>query len=147
MTFSCYHLNRIKKGGASLSISGVEIIPVDHFDHDELERAVTGADAILSFISGLASKAIDKLLLPWQMPSWRCFKWTRTRRITSGSLLLKLTQPRTRLPTSEKLEGSQVTSHELLDQRNTSLQACKPANVLLMIHLAAFQWQRGGRSH
>ncbi|PTB66635.1 NAD(P)-binding protein [Trichoderma citrinoviride] len=56
-------LTRIKVGGESVSIPGAKIIPVDYFDHNELVKAVNGADAILSFLSGFASKIIDKLLL------------------------------------------------------------------------------------
>lgn len=56
-------LTRRKGSAESPSIPGARVIPVDYFDHDELVKAVAGADAILSFISGLASKVIDKLLL------------------------------------------------------------------------------------
>lgn len=43
--------------------AGAKVIPVDYNDHHALVRAVSEADAILSFISGPPSKAVDRLLL------------------------------------------------------------------------------------
>lgn len=56
-------LTRADSGKAVASIPGARIIPVDYNDHNGLVKAITGADAILSFISGPPSKAIDRLLL------------------------------------------------------------------------------------
>lgn len=42
---------------------GAKLVPIDYYDHQALVRAVSGADAILSFISGVQSKAVDRLLL------------------------------------------------------------------------------------
>ncbi|KAL6872713.1 NAD(P)-binding protein [Trichoderma novae-zelandiae] len=241
-------LTRFRNGGESPSIPGAKIIPVDYFHHDELVKAVTGADAILSFLSGVASKVIDKLLLKaaqqagvrrifpseytldilhpeavkllteggnWPedsspvltarkflslaedggptsfttlIPSAFLDSWVegafglfdpRHRRVTiidsgdhyfSGCSLpfladaivavLQMDENKTknkRIPITEvratmnqitdiyeevlgeKFERSQVTSQELLDQRNASLHAGKPTDALLVtIHLAAF---------
>ena len=56
-------LTRIDSGKTELSISGARMVPIDYSDHAALVRAVAGADAILSFISGPPSKAVDLLLL------------------------------------------------------------------------------------
>ncbi|KAJ5611249.1 hypothetical protein N7510_007968 [Penicillium lagena] len=45
------------------SIPGAKIVPVDYNDHSALVRAVSGADAILSFLSGPAARVVDQLLL------------------------------------------------------------------------------------
>ncbi|KAJ5810413.1 isoflavone reductase family protein [Penicillium pulvis] len=56
-------LTRVDSGKVPSSAPGAKIIPVDYNDHSALVRAVMGADAILSFISGPPSKVIDLLLL------------------------------------------------------------------------------------
>ncbi|KAL6903897.1 hypothetical protein GGI43DRAFT_399128 [Trichoderma evansii] len=56
-------LTRADGGKAVASIPGARIIPVDYNDHNGLVKSITGADAILSFVSGPPSKAIDRLLL------------------------------------------------------------------------------------
>lgn len=42
---------------------GAKLVPINYYDHHALVRAVSGADAILSFISSAQSKAVDRLLL------------------------------------------------------------------------------------
>ncbi|KAM0249687.1 hypothetical protein ACHAQJ_008948 [Trichoderma viride] len=56
-------LTRANGGNVSPSTPGAKVIPVDYNNHDDLVKAVRGADAILSFISGPPSKIIDRLLL------------------------------------------------------------------------------------
>lgn len=56
-------LTRANSGKELPSTPGAKITPVDYTNHDELVKAITGADAILSFISGPPSKIIDRLLL------------------------------------------------------------------------------------
>ncbi len=56
-------LTRAGTGKAAPLAPGAEIIAIDYNDHAALVRAVTGADAILSFISGPPSKIVDRLLL------------------------------------------------------------------------------------
>jgi nucleoside-diphosphate-sugar epimerase len=45
------------------NVPGAKIVPVDYNDHHALVRAVSGADAILSFIASAEAKAVDRLLL------------------------------------------------------------------------------------
>lgn len=45
------------------SIPGAKVTPVNYDDQKALVRAVTGADAILSFLAGIAAKEIDLKLL------------------------------------------------------------------------------------
>ncbi|KAJ5118105.1 isoflavone reductase family protein [Penicillium atrosanguineum] len=47
----------------STNAPGAKLVPIDYYDHQALVRAVSGADAILSFISGAQAKAVDRLLL------------------------------------------------------------------------------------
>lgn len=56
-------LTRADSGKAPASIPGAKIVPVDYNDHNGLVKTIKGADAILSFISGPVSKAVDRLLL------------------------------------------------------------------------------------
>jgi nucleoside-diphosphate-sugar epimerase len=56
-------LTRADSGKKLPPFPGAEVIPIDYNDHDALVRAVSGADAIISFISGVAAKAVDRLLL------------------------------------------------------------------------------------
>ncbi|EHK50179.1 hypothetical protein TRIATDRAFT_314394 [Trichoderma atroviride IMI 206040] len=56
-------LTRANSGKAPASIPGARIVPVDYNDHNGLVKTITGADAILSFISGPVSKAVDRSLL------------------------------------------------------------------------------------
>lgn len=56
-------LTRADSGKAAPSIPGAIIVPVDYNDHNGLVKTIAGADAILSFISGPVSKAVDLLLL------------------------------------------------------------------------------------
>ncbi|KAJ5565150.1 hypothetical protein N7513_001392 [Penicillium frequentans] len=56
-------LTRADSGKVPSSAPGAKIVPIDYSDHNALVRAVTGADAILSFISGPPSKVVDLLLL------------------------------------------------------------------------------------
>ncbi|KAK1241010.1 hypothetical protein MKX08_000984 [Trichoderma sp. CBMAI-0020] len=56
-------LTRAISGKAPASIPGARVVPVDYNDHSGLVKTITGADAILSFISGPVSKAVDRLLL------------------------------------------------------------------------------------
>ncbi|PTB76569.1 hypothetical protein M440DRAFT_1463224 [Trichoderma longibrachiatum ATCC 18648] len=144
-------LTRRKGSAESPSIPGARVIPVDYFDHDELVKAVAGADAILSFISGLASKVIDKLLLKAAQEAGvrRIFPSEYTLDILHPEAVKLLTEggdwPEDSSPTYMKrfwvrpFERSQVTSQELLEQRNANLQSGNHVDALLaMIHLAAF---------
>ncbi|GFP57692.1 hypothetical protein ACSS6W_007495 [Trichoderma asperelloides] len=56
-------LTRVDSGKAVAFIPGARVVPVDYNDHHGLVKTVAGAHAILSFISGPSSKAIDRLLL------------------------------------------------------------------------------------
>lgn len=56
-------LTRGDSGKVPSSAPGAKIVPVNYNDHSALVRAVSGADAILSFISGPPSKVVDLLLL------------------------------------------------------------------------------------
>ncbi|KAJ5153024.1 isoflavone reductase family protein [Penicillium canariense] len=56
-------LTRRDSGRESPSRPGAKVIPVDYGKHDDLVHAVSGADAILSFIAGTQSKLVDLLLL------------------------------------------------------------------------------------
>lgn len=56
-------LTRADSAKKSPYTSDAKVIPVDYSNHASLVAAVKGADAILSFISGPPSKAIDRLLL------------------------------------------------------------------------------------
>lgn len=56
-------LTRADSGKTPASIPGAKILPVDYNNHNGLVKAIAGADAILSFISGPTSKAVDRLLL------------------------------------------------------------------------------------
>ncbi|CAI7658020.1 unnamed protein product [Penicillium pancosmium] len=56
-------LTRADSGKTLPPTPGAKIIPVDYNDHNSLVSAVSGADAILSFLSPGASKVVDLLLL------------------------------------------------------------------------------------
>ncbi|KAL7893226.1 hypothetical protein HDV63DRAFT_387524 [Trichoderma sp. SZMC 28014] len=56
-------LTRADSGKTPASIPGAKLVPVDYNNHNELVKAITGADAILSFIAGPVSKAVDRQLL------------------------------------------------------------------------------------
>lgn len=56
-------LTRADSGKTPPSAPGAKIVPIDYSDHHALVRAISGADAILSFISGFPSKVVDLLLL------------------------------------------------------------------------------------
>jgi nucleoside-diphosphate-sugar epimerase len=56
-------LTRADSGKAAASIPGAKIVPIDYNDHNGLVKTITGADAILSFIAGPVSKAVDRQLL------------------------------------------------------------------------------------
>ncbi|UKZ80082.1 hypothetical protein TrVFT333_007847 [Trichoderma virens FT-333] len=56
-------LTRANSGKEVPSLPGAKVIAVDYCNHDQLVKIFTGADAILSFISGPPSKIVDKLLL------------------------------------------------------------------------------------
>ena len=49
--------------GKIKSIQGASVVPVDYDDHPTLVRAVTGADAIVSLVSGVSNKVVDQQLL------------------------------------------------------------------------------------
>ncbi|KAK5994198.1 Isoflavone reductase-like protein [Cladobotryum mycophilum] len=49
--------------GKNPSLPGAKIIPIDYEDHAALVRAVTGADAIVSLVSGGANRLVDPNLL------------------------------------------------------------------------------------
>lgn len=55
-------LTRANSGKAPLSLPRAKIVKVDYDDNDGLVKAVAGADAILSFLNGLAKAADLKLL-------------------------------------------------------------------------------------
>ncbi|KAL7940188.1 NAD(P)-binding protein [Trichoderma barbatum] len=54
---------RANSGKDTQPIPGAKLIAVDYTSHGQIVRAVTEADATLSFISDPSSKSIDKLLL------------------------------------------------------------------------------------
>ncbi|KAM6485654.1 NAD(P)-binding protein [Trichoderma sp. SZMC 28011] len=56
-------LTRADSGKEAPSRPGANLIAVDYNNHNQLVKIFTGADAILSFISGPPSKIIDKQLL------------------------------------------------------------------------------------
>jgi hypothetical protein len=56
-------LTRADSGKKSPATAGVKFVPINYNDHAALVRVITGADAILSFISGPPSKVIDLQLL------------------------------------------------------------------------------------
>lgn len=61
--FNVTILTRANSGKAAPFIPGARIVSVDYNDHNVLVKTITGADVILSFISGPTSKAVDRLLL------------------------------------------------------------------------------------
>ncbi|KAJ6134571.1 isoflavone reductase family protein [Penicillium sp. IBT 18751x] len=66
---------------------GAKLVPIDYYDHQALVRAVSGADAILSFISGAPAKAIDRLLL-------RAAQEAGVRRIFPSEYTLDILHPK-----------------------------------------------------
>ncbi|CAI7658010.1 unnamed protein product [Penicillium pancosmium] len=56
-------LTRADTGKTPPHVRRARVIPINYKDHHALVRAVSGADAILSFVSGGACKEVDLLLL------------------------------------------------------------------------------------
>lgn len=79
-------LTRVGSGKTPPAGWRAKVVPIDYNDHNALIRAMSGADAILSFLSGPPAKAVDKLLL-------KAAQEARVRRIFPSEYTLDILHP------------------------------------------------------